>query len=259
MKKLVVIINILLVLTIHQTQTMDCNDMYDDIDADEWLENIIEATELDKDVCQRCNIAIQLLEKGVNSILEKAANPNKMVNGTSLLHKALILNHDGLVKALFKYDANYNETDCLRKYPIFFDAQTVEIVQLFIDKQVDVGQKDLDDCNVLWHLIDSKFSAELMRFYLQHNVNANHICKWDGSCVLHSFAENKVITDVDQFLKKVRLLLKKSPDMVNTVNNNGETPIASAERTIKTWGEKYPACVEPLQKLIELFKNYGQK
>lgn len=251
MKKLVVIINVLLILTMNYVQSMGRNDMYDDIDADAWLENIVEATELNKDVYQQCDIAIQLLEEG--------ANPNVMSMGTSLLHKALIFNQEGLIKALFKHNANYNETDCLSKYPIFFDAQTVEIVQLFIDKQVDVNQKDRNDYNVLWHLIDSKFSPELMRFYLQQKVNASHICKWDGSCVLHSFAENKVITDVDQFLKKARLLLKKSPDMVNTVNNNGETPRASAERTIKTWGEKYPACVEPLEKLIELFKDYGQK
>jgi len=187
-------------------------------------------------------------------LLHNGADPNMVFMGESLLHKALILKVEPLIKALLEHNADHRDEHFLIG-PIFFDAPTTEIAQLFIDKGIDVNKTNGNSHNVLWHIIDFRFPSELISFYLKHNVNVNHINEFDGSCVLHSFAAYKEVKDEDNFLTKARLIVAKNPALVNTVDHNNKTPCLIAEETIAFWSEKYPACVNPLQKLINLFKG----
>ncbi len=249
MKNLIVIIlNLLALLSINHIQSMDYKD---DINKDGLLEMIINTIKPDEDSSQQLSTAISLIENG--------ANPNIIFMGESLLHKALILNNKDLVQALLKNNVNYNDTDYVTQQPIFFDAQTVEIAQLFVDKGTDVNQVDGNGYNVLWHLIDHKFPVKLMRFYLKNKVNISYICPWDKTSILHNFAVSKEVINENDFLAKVRLVLKANPTLVNTLDNNNETPMVVAENTIKSWGEKYPLCVKTLESFIGLCKEYQEK
>lgn len=260
--KYFILINVLTLLSVNQIHSMNGCDMMcvlfatsedepsyqdkNDQEKDELLATVINTIEPEKDASKLLNTVTQLLQAG--------ANPNMMFMCESLLHKALHLNVESLVKILFEHKADYTHEHFLIG-PIFFDAPTTKIAQLFIAKGIDVNKVNADDYNVLWHLIDSRFPSALVRFYLKHKVKANHINKWDGSCVLHGFAAYKEVKDEDDFLAKVSYVMRKiNSRFVYMKNSDGETPIAVAETTIGFWGKKYPACVSPLTKLINLFK-----
>lgn len=191
-------------------------------------------------------------------LVHAGANPNMRFMGASLLHKALDMNIKCLIKALFEHNAKCDSKSYLG-LPIFFDAPTPEAAQLFVDKKINVNELNGNGHNVLWHTIDSKFPLQLVYFYLKHGVNVEHICKWDGSCILHHFAANNDIKNEIDFIQKAYVLLMEKPAMVNTLDHNLDTPGMVAEKTIKNFEKKYPSCVGPLNTLIELFKKYEKK
>lgn len=258
-----ILINALILLSVNLIHSMNSCDMMcvlfsaseeepsyqdkEDKEKDELLATVITTIEPEKDSNKLLNIIVRLLHAG--------ANPNMVLTYESLLHKALRRNAELLVRVLLEHKADYKHEHCLIG-PIFFDAPTPKVAKLFIDKGVDVNRVNANDCNVLWHVIDSQFPSALVHFYLKHGVNANHINKWDGSSVLHGFAAYKEVKDGKDFLTKVYYVMQKiNTRFVYRKDNNGETPINVAEKTVAMWGEKYPACVKPLQKLIKIFNK----
>jgi hypothetical protein len=204
------------------------------------------------------------LNKGASSQLAIAealimadAKPDMRIMNELLLHTT----DASFVEKLLKNYGSYDDKDYVTGKPIFFNAQTTEIAKLFFDNGVDVNMFDGNGYNVLWHIIDAKFPAELMNFYIQQKVDVTHICPFDGSCILHSFAANKEVIDAKDFLTKAQIILINayylSCDMSALKDQNGKTPLEVARETREYWGEKYPACVKPLEeleKLIGLFK-----
>jgi len=146
MKKLIVMINVLMLVNIILIQSMEEHGQASvlvDISKDKLphkdkdylkknksLEKIINTIKPDQDSSHLFDQATQLVRAG--------ANPNIIFMGESLLHKALLMKAESLVKALFEHGA-----DCAHEHffigPIFFDAPTIAIAQLFIDKGIDVN------------------------------------------------------------------------------------------------------------------------
>ena len=157
-----------------------------------------------------------------------------------LLRKAIHQNDSDMIKVLFEHKVDPNSKDSM-EWPIFFSIKTPEIGQLFIDNRLDIHASS-NFClpNVLWSCLIHNRSANLIAFYLNKGIDPRKINSYNA-CILHLLP----LWDW-QDMETVKLLLKTIPDMINTVNQNGETPLDIAE---KPFFKK--------QELIKLFKKAG--
>lgn len=184
------------------------------------------------------------------------ADPNTVVNGSSLLYKAVTHEDEQLLTTLFKYNANSNEA--CEVCPTFFYAETVEIAQIFINNEVNVHTTESHNkTNVLWDVLDNEYPIELIKFYLEQNVDATAIRPFDNACLLHELAWSNYyvhLSSPDNFLKKAILLLDTIPYMINTLNKNGSTPIDLAYKS-----QQERLYSDAFKELIILFRKCGGK
>lgn len=103
-------------------------------------------------------------------------------------------------------------------YSPFFSVNTVKTAQVLIDHNVDWPESDASNHNILWHTItEAECPVELTELYLKHNINPREL-DISGNCLLHNAG-----THIN--VEKIKLLLDVIPDMINTVNNIGHTPL----------------------------------
>jgi len=179
-----------------------------------------------------------------------------------LLTKALRFDDARLVELLLKYDKK-----CPRSLA---GVTTIKMAQVFIDNGVDVNETD-----ILWHTVgDHSYSPELVEFYLNHNAHVRKLNQY-GSCLLHVLARADIESNItwqmnaptryncnkfdDVLLQKAKLLLTAIPDMVNTPDSEGRTPVDVACKSLETL--RGSGCLEKvtsvLEQLIVLFKECG--
>jgi len=158
-----------------------------------------------------------------------------------------------LLKALFK---NHALVDLGRS---FFDAKTIEMVQIFIDNKVNLHVTDnYSKTNVLWYILEDQYPSAIMELYLKHHVDAKKL-RSDNSCVLHKLAKPSSIckiNKVDNFLKKAILLLNAIPDMINTLNDYDETPVDAVKAFLQE-AKSNGLLPEAFEKLLTLFRIRG--
>ncbi len=179
-----------------------------------------------------------------------------------LLSKVVRYNDVQMANILFKHHAESNVIP--HGTPTFFFAKTVAMAQVFINNGANVHKTIRDKTNVLWHTYDLAYPADLMEFYLGHNVDAKNACA-DKSCLLHGLAlqnynENvhNLDTFTDSLLKKAGLLLDVIPDMINTLNQARKTPLDFAQQSLKYAQNHGPSeVVIAFEKLIALFRERG--
>jgi hypothetical protein len=96
-----------------------------------------------------------------------------------------------------------------------------------------------------------------MELYLTHHVDAKKLRMSDGSCLLHALGWSNLNID-NHFFKKVQLLVEAVPDIINTVNQKGETPLDLAYNALETY---YKKNIDPgtLKAVIALFRRCGGK
>ena len=75
-------------------------------------------------------------------------------------------------------------------WPLLFNVNTVEEAQLFVDNDVDLhvvsgyyARMSNFKTNVLWGTVLEGYSSELMKFYLDHHVDARNL-NHRGECLL---------------------------------------------------------------------------
>jgi hypothetical protein len=168
-----------------------------------------------------------------------------------------------LVKLLFRHGINPN-AQWLRS-PIFFYAKTCKIAKLFIDNGTDIQATSSLGKNVLWTVVTDgcmygtrEYSAELISFYINHGVDARAVCHKDKSCLLHALVETSriYIRRSNNLLKKVALVLDAIPDMIDTINADGLTPLDVAEETLKAAKKSEYANAHVIKKIIALYRRY---
>ena len=195
------------------------------------------------------------------SMLIYAGADNAASQTDPLLRTAVYRNDEAMIAALFENGANPNQTTDLG--PTFFDIQTAAIAEIFRYQGVDFHAKHLPSySNVLWYIISCNWAPQIMPFYLQHGVNAKELNSYgNNNCLLHKIADSSwVIFNRKQLAE---LLLNAAPEMVNTLNANGQTPtdMAIASR------EKYRNMTDSFEQqyfyeflhLITLFEKHGGK
>jgi hypothetical protein len=133
-----------------------------------------------------------------------------------LLEKAVRKDDKELVSLLFKHNAN---PDTTFKYylgdnggPVFFYALK-EVAQMFLEHGANIHAQENHGMNVLWHVIENNYPSELI--------------------------------DVTNFLKKATLILNAAPDIINTVNNRGKTPLDCVQRALQDPRPSYLYCSLP--------------
>ena len=184
-------------------------------------------------------------------------NPQTELN--SLLLDAVRANDIHVATTLFKHHANPNAQN--DSCPVFFQAKTVEIAQIFICNKVDVHMiSSWPMTNVLWEITKNEYPSELLELYLAHQVDAKKLRPFDDACVLHAFADqilSKIIKNIDDFLKKGQLLLDAIPDMVNALNKDGQTPLDIAQKSLYEAKKSKHGTPHAFEQLIILFRKYG--
>lgn len=180
----------------------------------------------------------------------------------SLLTEAVWANDIQLATTLFKHHADPNMKN--NETPIFFEIETIEMAQLFNDNKVNIHATDQVNQNVLWYLMFYNNASEPTNFYLAHGVNAKGL-NANNDCLLHELAQwnNSKECDIDIFLKNATILLEAIPDMINTINIFGETPLDIAQKSFKESLENakrfQTETPKAFEQLIALFQEYRGK
>jgi len=183
-------------------------------------------------------------------LLHAGANVNTN-EGDYLILYSTLENNSGLNKILFRYHANPN-AKIRGMGPVFFFAETIAMAHTFINSNnFNIHAfSDYRETNVLWKMTQDDYPSELMRLYLAYGVDAKKLDLYYGSCLLHELAKQEVEKNTDNFLKKADLLLTAIPDMINSLDRWGQTPIDIAQVSLKT--SRNP---KVLEQLITLFRN----
>lgn len=177
------------------------------------------------------------------------------------LNTAVGYNDVQLVKMALKCSPDPNAGGDGFNSPFFLSARTVEMVQVFIDADIDIRMTTNFDRNVLYYLP----SLELLDFYLKCGVDPRKKFDAFGDCLLHRLASSYG----DDNDKKAQLLLGVMSDMINYLNGFHETPIDVAQKEIKKnegW-LKNPCMnhvhinkgIKNLERLIAVFRRHGGK
>lgn len=173
----------------------------------------------------------------------------------TLLEKAVIYNDTQMVAILFEHHADPNIEDVIG-YPLFFQAKTIEIAQLFIAKGINIQETSpFSAPTILWKTIEKEYPSELMALYLEKKANVTAVHPLDNSSLLHRLArqDNIFLNDINDFLKKGEILLNAMPkEMVNLLNKKGQTPldVIQMEPKFKHFAK---------DSLITLFRQHGGK
>lgn len=157
-----------------------------------------------------------------------------------------------MVKAMLEKEAN------LGKFVKWVRTKKVAlIVDEFCGKHDIDFQKILEqNPDILFSYIYNSSNVELLQFYLDRGIELRKNKRY-GDSILHCMAH---ISQRDSNRhKQAELLLTTIPDMVNELNDNGETPLdlmfSLVHIPFPFFGPKYIAS----SSLIELFRHYGAK
>jgi len=226
---------------------------YNQSDKSQTLKNLIKTMETSYEINRP--LALILVYAGTNAKLGT-------LNSNMLLHMAPSANDTQLVKALFKYHANPSANAQVCKSTLaLFKARTVEMAHIFIDNGANIAAANGDNIfplNVLWSVVRSGYQSELIEFYLSHHIDAKQVSTNDNSCLFHELVKAQqvyVMDTADDLLKKAKLLLDVIPNMINTVDKYGRTPVDVAQLRLEL-NEKYDD-PKVLKQLITLFREHN--
>jgi len=198
-------------------------------------------------------------------------------NSDFLLQKAVAKNDIQMITTLFNHHASPDVLLDEGLGPLFFHIKTRAIAELFINQDVNAQiteyyfTRGLNDSNVTHipeytskitifkQIIEDDYPSELLALYFKHNNDAIKLNFQDNSCLLHLFAMpfTMRIDNIDNFIKKGKIILNAMPDMVNTLDENEQTPLDVVLTSLQA-SQEY-GTPEAFEKLIALFREYGGK
>lgn len=189
-----------------------------------------------------------------------------------LLQNAVLNDDEQTIQILLENGANPNAKSYLGQ--LFCYAGTVKIAEIFFNHGANIHATISSIKpeyfsyypNVLWEILQKKYPSELMAFYLACGVDAKkRFGPVDegfkgGNCLLHELANpiSLHIDNIDDFLRKGQLLLATIPEMINTLNQDGQTPTDIAQESFENAGTyMYNGTPHAFESLIILFKEHG--
>lgn len=194
--------------------------------------------------------------KRILFILTLLAVANSLISMTERDHikEAIAKNDIQLTETLLKdYAIDPNELISMFGLPVFFNpCLTIEMIELLIDNRLNIHAISIrSKTNVLWYVCRNinQYSSKFLDFYLKKGVNPKALDTYDNSCLFHELARSCFnFIDDNNLLENVNLLLHAIPDMMNTLDINGQTPTDIACKKQSSF--KCP-------RLIALFRKHG--
>lgn len=196
-------------------------------------------------------------------ILVYAGADNHANEYYTLLKRAIRCKDRDMAVALFKNNANPSQK---REYdnPDFFYIATVSMAETFIAHGVNLQTEGYDKPNILWSAILHNPLLDLIKLYLSHGVSTKSIKKYDGCCILHELVNFACMAwqrnNSMEYVQIGEELINAAPEMINTLNTDGETPIDLAHKKRK---HREPAFATNecmlYDALISLFENHDGK
>lgn len=162
------------------------------------------------------------------------------------------------VAMLLKHNANpYQLTNSRQCERICFHASTVAIAKLFLEK-IDNKSELLSNLEYIDGLLSDHYSSEIMEFWFDYGVNPGEIYYAGHNCLFHVLVDTiyEYGNTIENILAKGELLLKHIPNMVNTINRRGKTPMDEAIIA----DNSNNCCLPDAHKaLIKLLRQHGGK
>ncbi len=202
-------------------------------------------------------------------LIYAGADANTICDGNPYaLELAIRLNEVKLVETLLKYS---NLISMYRsKKPIIFKAKTIPIARMLMDTgKIDIYATDKYGSNVLHNMTPACYPPALMKFYLNHKVDATQLTH-HNFCILHEFAGNyfHYLSETKNMLEKIKILLNVVPHMINALTIDGKTPIDIVQEEFdiiidgvycgnpsEVAKQKDSYC-EDFEKIIKLFRDH---
>lgn len=181
---------------------------------------------------------------------------------TALVRKILVENDIQMFKLLFKHQM-YPEFKWFSPQAVSL-IQTIEMAKIFEESTGLCSRWGFSD-ELLWAIVkngnsyEHEYAAELIPFYIKHDVNARSLDGQDWSCLLHGLAENAYTRNSENFLKKAQFILDVIPDMINRLNKSKRTPLDIAYEKLELFKKNdfSKFRIQAVEQLIALFKKYG--
>jgi len=205
-------------------------------------------------------------------LVHAGADAQTMLCSISALEIAIQQNEENLVRALLKHGANPDIVSThSSKKPILFKAKTILIAQMLMDTgKVNIHATDKFEMNVLHNMTPACYPPALMEFYLDHKVDATKLT-YHNFCILHEFALMyfHYLSDSENMLEKIKILLNVVPHMINALTIDGKTPIDIVQENFdieingvycgnpaEVAKQKDSYC-EDFEKIITIFRSHG--
>jgi hypothetical protein len=159
-----------------------------------------------------CLPALILVYAGADS--NTTSNDSSYFSDT-LFTRAIQQNDIYVVKKLLKHNVILNNTHMFMP-PLFF-SKTKKMAQVLHKFGANIDATDMGSKNILWYMVDDQYSLDLIKFYLEQGVSPKQLDLETKECLLHKVC--------DLSLEKITLLLDIIPELINTINTKGQTPL----------------------------------
>jgi hypothetical protein len=160
-------------------------------------------------------------------LLRMGASPNQE-SMQYVLQEAIAADDEEVTRVLLNYPkSELSYTAILYNTNFFYYVKTIKIAQILIDHRFSI-QRGIEEG--LLHRIIIDRSYELIEFYInERNVDISVDAYKANESLLHLLVSH--YWDVD-FFKKVALLLSKQPDMINSFDKRGQTPLDCIQKSL---------------------------
>ena len=254
------------------------------IDTTKPLKDIIKPALLLSTTCKRFNVeqlgkacknysfeeknkTMEMLLKSMNDfnyhnkrqaalLLTYAGAKNDAYKYSPLLTKAAQRSDEQMIIALFENNTSpnqkyFNKSAC-------FDINNVNIAQIFVKYGASLNTQDYWLFpNILFASLSYNYSPELIEFYINNKVDVTKKGPKNNN-LLHKLAINNYDAyTIDNCIKIGILFIKTAPELLNELNDDGNTPLDIAKQELKL--KKNTAHQQRQQALITLFEEYGDK
>jgi hypothetical protein len=146
--------------------------------------------------------------------------------------------------------------------PLFFNLQTKRMAKLCEKNNIDLHMTSISCPNILWKVVsNSKISSNVLEHLLARNI-AILPRIGNGNSLLHKLVISCTysIKDINDHINKGKLLLKKQPDLINTLNNDKETPLDVAKgilKILKSYGSV--DSIDNIDQIIKFLEDNDRK
>jgi len=203
----------------------------------------------------------------IHILVRAGADVNTTYITTSLLELAIDKSNAKLVATLLECGANPNIIRKYRRCPAFFDARTTAIAQMCIDSGANLhATQYVEKKNIVSHALKIFWiPLEVMKLYLKHGADAAYLDN-DKSCILHDIGSGyfQFITDDRYYAGAQEIILEKSeflltiiPHMINTLNNEGKTPLDTVHDAFKRQINSPKSAPQDLERIVKFFTSHG--